>query len=441
LVSGMTLMIASRPPTGQAASRSRHRVAIIGGGFGGLDAARGLGSAGLDVTLLDRRNIHLFQPLLYQVATGGLSPGDISSPLRWVLRKHPNTRVWLAEVTGFDLAARRVLLADGAVEYDTLVVAAGAGPHYFGHDEWAGHAPGLKSIEDALEIRRRVLLAFERAERESDPRHVDALLTFVVVGGGPTGVELAGTLGELARDTLRKDFRSIDTTKTRILLLEGADRVLPPFPETLSVKCRRQLERLGVTVRTRTLVTGVSDQWVEVRSGDTTERIAARTVLWAAGVRAHPLGAAMAEAAGVATDRMGRLIVERDCTLPGHPEVFAIGDLAHFAHQTGQPLPGLAPVAMQQGRYVARTIRRRLAGKSVTPFRYRDKGQLATIGRAAAVADLGRHLRFSGYLAWLLWLFVHLMYLVGFQNRVLVFIQWAWHYFARNRGPRIIGHR
>lgn len=417
-----------------------HRVVVVGGGFGGLHVAKHLGRAPVEVTLLDRRNVHVFQPLLYQVATGGLSPGDIVSPLRWILRRQRNTRVWLAEVTGLDAAARRVSLRHGTVAYDTLVVAAGVGHHYFGHDEWAHLAPGLKTLEDATEIRRRVLLAFERAEREPDPVRRAALLTFVVVGGGPTGVELAGAVSELARDTLRKDFRAVDPAQSRIVLVEGVDRVLPTFPERLSARCRASLHRLGVTVRTETMVTELADGAATLRSGGRVERLAAATVLWAAGVKASPLGRTVADACGAQLDKQGRVIVEPDLTLRGHPEVFVIGDLANFSHQAGAPLPGVAPTAMQQGRYVARAIRRRLAGRPVKPFRYKNPGQLATIGRAAAVADLGRYRRFWGYPAWLLWLFVHLMYLVGFQNRVLVFIQWAWHYITRNRGARIIAH-
>lgn len=417
----------------------RHRVVIIGGGFGGLNAALGLRGAPADVLLLDRRNVHLFTPLLYQVATGGLSPADIVSPLRWVLRRQRNTRVWLAEVTRIDAASRRVALADGeAAEYDTLIVAAGTTHHYFGHQAWADSAPGLKSLEDAIRMRNRILSAFEAAEREPDSERRQALLTFVAIGGGPTGVELAGTLGELARDTLRRDFRAIDPRAARIVLVEGAERLLPVYPESLSEKCRRSLERLGVSVRTGTLVSNVTRHGVELRARGGTEWLPARTVLWAAGVAVSPLARQVAQATGAPTDSMGRFIVAPDCSLPAHPEIFVIGDLAHFAHQRGTPLPGLAPVAMQQGRYVARAIRRRLTGQPVRPFRYRDKGQLATIGRAAAVADLGKRLRFSGYPAWLLWLFVHIMYLVGFQNRVLVLIQWAWHYFTFNRGARII---
>ncbi len=414
-----------------------HRVVIVGGGFGGLTAAQALRRAPVDVTLVDRRNVHLFQPLLYQVATGGLSPGDIVSPLRWVLRRQRNTRVWLSDVTGIDPARRTVLFSDGTdLTYDTLVVATGVGNHYFGHGEWASRAPSLKTIEDAIEIRRRVLLAFEAAEREPDPRARAAWLTFVVVGGGPTGVELAGALSELARDTLRHDFRSIDPAGSRILLVEGVDRVLPTYPPSLSRKCYRSLERLGVTVRTGTFVTEITDVDVALKTASNRERIATRTVLWAAGVKATSLGAALAEKTDTKLDKAGRVIVEPDLSIPGHPDVFVIGDLA-YVEQDGAPLPGVAPVAMQQGRYVAKMIKHRLAGKPYRPFHYNDRGQLATIGRARAVADL-KGIRFSGYPAWLLWLFVHLMFLVEFQNRVLVLIQWAWHYFTRNRGARII---
>jgi NADH dehydrogenase len=417
---------------------ARHRVVIVGGGFGGLQAARALRRAAVDVTLLDQRNFHLFQPLLYQVATAGLSPADIAAALRWILRRQQNVRVWLARVKGVDVHERRVLLHDGDLAFDTLVVATGVRHHYFGHERWEALAPGLKTIEDALDIRRRVLRAFEMAECEADPARRRALLTFLIVGAGPTGVELAGAVAELARHTLRREFRSIDPAESRILLVEGAARVLPAYPENLSAKCARSLARLGVTVRTDTVVTDLSVGGVTLRSGSTTGTVAAHTVLWAAGITASLLGRALAEAAGIALDRLGRVIVEPDLTLPGHEDIFVIGDLAHFAHQTGEPLPGIAPVAMAQGRYVAAAIKRRLAGKPVPPFRYRDKGQLATIGRAAAVADFGS-VRFSGHFAWLLWLFVHLMYLVGFENRVLVFVRWAWNYVTRNRGARLIG--
>jgi NADH dehydrogenase len=420
-----------------------HKVVIVGGGFGGLNTARALRGAPVDLTLLDRRNVHLFQPLLYQVATGGLSPADIASPLRWILRRQRNCRVWLADVEDLDLARRRVILRNGGapevavVPYDTLVVATGAGNHYFGNDQWASLAPSLKTIEDAVEIRRRTLLAFESAEREPDPDRRREWMTFVVVGGGATGVELAGALSELARDTLRRDFRAIDPAASRIILVEGMDRVLPPFPRRLSDRSARSLGRLGVEVRTDTFVTDVTPTSVVVKAGARSERIATRTVLWAAGVRGSPLGGIVARATGATLDRAGRVEVGPDCSVAGHPNVFVIGDLAGFAGPDGQPLLGVAPVAMQQGRYVARVIRKRLRGAAAAPFTYRDKGMLATIGRAAAVARLGP-LEFSGYPAWLLWLFVHLMYLVGFQNRALVLIQWAWHYFTRNRGARII---
>lgn len=392
------------------------------------------------MTLIDRRNFHVFQPLLYQVATGGLSPSDIASALRWILRRQRNTSVWLSEVTGVDPVAREVRLADGGVvPYDTLVVATGVTHHYFGNESWEPSAPGLKTLEDATEIRSRVLRAFEAAERLPGTALTDGWLTFVIVGGGPTGVELAGAIAELARDTMRRDFRDIDPGQARVLLVEGTSRVLPHYPESLSAKARHSLERLGVTVRTHATVTDVDDRGVILRTDASIETVPARTVLWAAGVRASPLGKAVAEATGAACDRAGRIVVQPDLTIPGYPAIFVIGDLAHCAHQTGEPLPGVAPVAIQQGRYVADTIGRRLRGEATRPFHYFNRGELATIGRAAAVANFGR-LRFSGYPAWLLWLFVHLMYLVGFENRLLVFVQWAWNYVTRNRGARLIAH-
>jgi NADH dehydrogenase len=416
---------------------ARPHVVIVGGGFAGLYAAQLLKRAPVDVTLVDRRNFHLFQPLLYQVATGGLSPGDIASPLRWVLRKQRNARVLLAEVVDLDVDSRRVILADGAIGYDALVVASGTMHHYFGRDEWAEWAPGLKTIEDATHIRRRVLFAFEAAERELDPRRRRAWLTFAVVGGGPTGVELAGALGELAHDTLKKDFRRIDPREARILLIEGTDRVLPTYPPDLSERAARSLDRLGAIVRLSTSVTDIGEDGITVTTAGVTERIPTRCVLWAAGVRASPLGRALADWGGAELDGAGRVIVDTDLSVRGHPEIFVIGDLANYSHQTGKPLPGVAPVAMQQGRYVARLIRRRLQAKDLPPFRYFNRGSLATIGRAAAVADFGR-LHFSGFAAWFLWLAVHLMFLIEFENRLLVLIQWAWNYFTRNRGTRLI---
>jgi NADH:ubiquinone reductase (H+-translocating) len=414
-----------------------HRVVIIGGGFGGLYAAQALGHAPVQVTLIDRRNFHLFQPLLYQVATGGLSPGEIASPLRHVLRRHTNTEVLLAVMTDLDAVNRHVVLRDGEEGYDTLIVAAGASDSYFGNDQWEPLAPGLKTIEDATEIRSRILLAFEKAEREPDEEARRAWLTFVVVGAGPTGVELAGALGEIANDTLRHDFRRIDPSTARIFLVEGSDRVLPPYPPDLSAKAEDALIRMKLRPMLGALVTGIDETGVTVRRGNEIEHIPARTVLWAAGVQASPLGRTLAERAGAKLDRVGRVIVEPDLTIAGHPEILVIGDLANFAHQTGKPLPGVAPVAMQQGRYAAKLVRGRLSGKTLEPFHYWDKGSLATIGRAAAVADFGR-IHIDGYLAWLTWLFVHLMYLVEFDNRLLVLIQWAYNYFTRNRGARLI---
>ena len=414
-----------------------HRVVIIGGGFGGLSAARRLKNVSVDVTLIDRCNYHLFQPLLYQVATGALSPANIASPLRNILNRQKNARVLLAEATHIDVANRRVILSDGEIPYDTLIVATGASHQYFGHDDWEKFAPGLKTVEDATAMRRRILLAFETAEREPDPEKVRALLTFVIVGGGPTGAELAGALGEIANDTLRRDFRKIDPSGARIILVEGTERVLPTYPPQLSAAARQMLERLGVTVRTGTFVTDIRDGAVTVREGDRTETIPTRTILWAAGVLGSPLGRILATGAGAQFDRSGRVIVEPDLTLPGHPEIFVIGDLASFSHQTGAPLPGVAQPAIQEGRYVAGVIEARLWGDKIKPFHYLDKGNLATLGRAAAVADLNG-LKLSGVPAWLLWIFVHLLYIVEFQNRLLVFIQWAWFYFTYDRSARLI---
>ena len=412
------------------------RVVIIGGGFGGLYAAQSLRRAPVDLTLIDRRNFHLFQPLLYQVASGGLSPGEIASPLRYVLNQQRNTRVLLAEMIGIDVEGRRVLLNDGALQYDVLVVAGGATHHYFGHDDWAARALGLKSIEDATEIRSRILLAFEIAEREVDLARRHAWLTFVVVGAGPTGVELAGALAEIANDTLKHDFRAIHTPEAKIILLEAADRVLQPYPPVLSARAKQSLERLGVTVRLGATVAHVGDDGVMVRSGEREEYITSRTVLWAAGVQASPVAALLAQATNAPTDRQGRILVEPDLSLPGYPEIFAIGDMVHV-EQDGVLLPGIAPVAMSEGRYVARRIARQVAGKPVRPFRYFHKGQMATIGRSKAVCDL-RIVRYSGLPAWLTWLFVHLLYLVEFDNRLLVAIEWAYNYFTRNRGARLI---
>ncbi len=414
-----------------------HHVVIIGGGFGGLNVARALRRASVQVTLLDRRNFHLFQPLLYQVATGGLSPANIAAPLRRILRRQRNARVLLAEATDIDVRRRSVVLLDGEVPYDTLVVATGVSHHYFGHDEWGTIAPGLKTIEDAITIRRKLLLAFEAAEREPDrSRHAECL-TFVIVGGGPTGVELAGAFAEIARDTLRHEFRSIDPTEARILLVEATERILPAYVSKLSEKARQSLERLGVHVLTNTTVSDVQPDGVTLRKSDVREFVPARTILWAAGVQASPLGTTLAEQTGAELDRVGRLVVEPDMTLRDHPEIIVMGDLAHYNDERGQPLPGVAAVAIQQGWYAGKLIERRLRGETVDAFRYRNRGSMATIGRAAAVADLGR-IKLSGYPGWLAWLFVHLTNLIGYENRLLVMLQWAWNYFTRNRAARLI---
>ena len=404
-------------------------VVIVGGGFGGLNAARALSHHPVRVTLLDRRNYHLFQQLLYQVASAALSPADIATPLRSILRKARNISVLLAEAQKVDLTGRRLTLDQGELSYDALILAAGAGHSYFGHDDWELLAPGLKTLEDALEIRRRVLLAFEAAEREPDGAERRALLTFVIVGAGPTGVELAGALAEIARETIAHDFRTIDPTQARVILLEGGPRILPSFPESLSARAQIALSHLGVETRTGSVVTRITPDAVWVGG----EQIRSRAVLWAAGVAAAPL----ARSLGAPLDRAGRVLVEPDLSIPGHPEAFVIGDLAAFLHQTGQPLPGLAPVAIQQGRAVADNVWRRLRGEPTRPFHYVDKGSMAAIGRAKAVAVVGR-LRLWGFPAWLAWLLVHIMFLIGFRNRFLVLFEWAWAYFTYQRGARLI---
>ena len=415
-----------------------HRVVIIGGGFGGLGAAQSLKNTPVQVTLIDRRNFHLFQPLLYQVATGWLSPANIASTLRATLRRQKNARVLLGEAVDIDAKERRVVLSDGSVEYDTLIVATGSSHHYFGNASWEKIAPGLKTVEDATEIRRRIFVAFEAAERESDREKLKALLTFIVVGAGPTGVELAGALGEIANDTLKYDFRSIDPSKARILLVEGGERILPSYPSQLSGKATEFLVALGVNVDVKTVVTELDQESVTVKRGETVERIPCRTVIWAAGVQASSLGQLLAKAGGGQVDRQGRIIVEPDLTIAGHPEIFVIGDLANYSHQGGRPLPGVAPVAMQQGEYVARSIEDRIMRKDGgAAFKYHDRGSMAIIGRASAVAHLGKF-QCAGFFAWLMWLFVHLVQLVEFENKVLVLIQWGWYYFSRNRAARLI---
>lgn len=414
-----------------------HRVVILGGGFGGLRAAQALQKAPVVVTLIDRRNFHLFQPLLYQVATGTLSPANIASPLRSLVKKQANVHVLLAEAVDLDATHRVLHLADGELAYDTLIVAAGARHHYFGHAEWATHAPGLKAIEDATDIRRRVFAAFEKAEREGDAAKRAALLTFVVVGGGPTGVELAGALAEIARHTLPREFRHIDTATARIVLVEAGPRILPSFAPELSAKAVTALTELGVTVRTDTAVADITGTHVLLRAGTQEERLATHTVLWGAGVQGSPIGKAIAAATGAALDRADRIAVGADCSIAGHPEIFVIGDLARVGGIDTPPLPGVAPVAMQQGAYVADLIRARLDNRTLPPFHYRDPGSMATIGRRLAIAQIGRW-KLSGTLAWLAWLFVHLMALVRYENRLLVLAQWGWHYLTWNRNARLI---
>lgn len=405
---------------------------IVGGGFGGLYAARALEHVDVQVTVLDRRNHHVFQPLLYQVASAALSPGDIASPIRWILRRQKNVEVLLADVQRVDPGRRIVVLADGEIGYDFLILATGATHAYFGHEEWQVMAPGLKTLEDALEIRRRVLLAYERAERESDPAKRIPLLTFVVIGGGPTGVELAGALAEISRLSLARDFRHFDPTSARIILIEAGLSILSTFPEMLRQAALEDLKRLGVDVRTGKAVTNVVDGRVDLGN----ESIEAATVLWAAGVAASPVGLTL----GVPTDRAGRVIVQPDLTIPGHADVFVIGDLASFTGPNGRPLPGVAQVAIQMGRHAAANIRRALQRQPYQLFVYRDLGNLATIGRASAIADFG-WLRLKGWIAWLVWLFVHILNLIGFRNRIVVLIQWAWAYFSYQRAIRLIaGH-
>ncbi len=413
-----------------------HRVVILGGGFGGLYAAKTLRRAPVEVTLVDRRNFHLFQPLLYQVATGSLSPGEIAAPLRAVLHNQKNACVLMGDAVDLDAENRKLILADGEVPYDTLIVATGAQNFFFGHGDWEKLAPGLKSIEDATAIRHKLLYAFEAAERESDPALRREWLTFVIVGAGPTGVELAGALAEIAHDTLRHDFRSIHPEESRILLLDGTPHVLSSYPVSLSVEAERLLIRLGVRPRNGVRVTSIDAHGVVLNTPSGQERIETRTVLWAAGVAPSDFGKVLARRAGAPLDKQGHVLVDAQLTVPNRPEIFVIGDLAHF-EQKGKVLPGVAPVAIQQGNYAARAILRRLDARPVKPFHYFNKGSLAVIGRRAGVADFGA-LRFHGAIAWLLWLFVHLMYLVEFRNRLIVFIRWGFQYVTFDRGARII---
>jgi NADH:ubiquinone reductase (H+-translocating) len=426
--------------------KSKPRIVIVGCGFGGLEAARALKDAAVDITLVDKTNHHLFQPLLYQVATAGLPAPAIAAPVRHLFRRQVNVTTLLGEVTAIDVQGRRVLLADGgALPYDHLIVSAGATHSYFGHDEWAALAPGLKTLDDAFEIRRRILLAFELAEKETDPARRAALLTFVVVGGGPTGVEMAGTMAEIARDTLPGEFRRIDPAAARILLLEGGSRVLQAMPETLSRRAAEQLVKLGVEVHLHARLTAIDGEGVQVANAGTPQTIPSRCVIWAAGVAASPLGQQLAKAAGAAVDRAGRVSVEPDLSLPGHAEISVIGDLAaarsFVPGREPKAVPGVSPAAKQMGRAAAANILLRIAGKPTHAFRYRDYGNLATIGRNAAVVDLttpAGSLRFSGYFAWLFWLFAHIYFLIGFRNRVVVLIDWASAYWSKQRYARVI---
>lgn len=414
-------------------------IVIIGGGFGGLYAAQHLKHAPAQISLLDRRNFHLFQPLLYQVATGGLSPANISAPLRAILKAQKNTSVLLAEVVDINPQTRTLTFSDGeSLNYDYLIVATGASHNYFGNAHWEKHAPGLKTIEDATEIRRRVLLAFEAAERESDPVLRKAWLRFVVIGGGPTGVELAGALAEIAHETLKDNFRKINPADAEILLIEAGERILAPYAPELSEKARLALEKLGARVKLKTAVTDIQAGQITLKYQDQSQELKTQTILWGAGVQASPLGKVLAQGTGVELDRAGRVKVEPDLSLPGHPEIFVIGDLACLI-QDGKQVPGVAPAAMQAGKYVARLLQQKIHNPQVktTPFHYLDKGSMATIGRSLAVVQVGK-LQFSGLLAWLMWLFIHILYLVEFTNRLMVLMQWGWNYLSRNRSARLI---
>lgn len=412
-------------------------VVIVGGGFAGLYAAKDLGNAPVKVTLIDKRNFHLFQPLLYQVATGSLSPADISSPLRLVVGRNDNTHVILDEVVDINPTEQQVIMREGVLNYDKLIIATGVSHHYFGNEQWEKDAPGLKSIENALDIRRRIFLAFEEAEKVPSLVEKQEWLTFVIVGGGPTGVELAGAIAEIAHKVIKNDFQDIDTTKTKILLIEGMKRILPPYPAELSAKAQESLEHLGVTVLTNRIVTNIDDNTITIRHGEEIEIIKARTTLWAAGVKAGSLAEIIAERTNAKTDRSGRIMVESNLSINNYPNIFIVGDLAHFAHQDNKPLPGIAPVAMEEGRYVAKLIKAQLKGETIPDFSYVDKGSLAVIGDNYAVVNLG-FVKLSGFVAWLIWVFAHIYYLIEFDNKLIVMIQWAWNYLTRGRGARLI---
>ncbi|WP_298907260.1 NAD(P)/FAD-dependent oxidoreductase [uncultured Nostoc sp.] len=417
-----------------------HQVVIVGGGFGGLYAAKGLNTANVNVTLIDKRNFHLFQPLLYQVATGTLSPSDISAPLRSVFKKSKNTKVLLGEVNNIDPKAQQVFLGDEVVPYDTLIVATGANHSYFGKENWEKVAPGLKSVEDAIEMRRRIFGAFEAAEKETNPEIRRAFLTFVIVGGGPTGVELAGAIAELAHKTLKEDFRSINTSETKILLLQGGPRILPHIAPELSKSAAVALQKLGVELHTHTRVTNIEGDIVTFKKGNEFTEITSKTILWAAGVQGSPMGKVLAESTGVECDYSGRVIVEPDLSIEGYDNIFVIGDLANFTHQDSKVLPGVAPVAKQQGEYVGKLIQRRLKGHTLPQFHYNDVGSLAMIGQNLAVVDLG-FIKLTGFLAWAFWLLVHIYFLIEFDTKLLVVFQWAWNYITRNRRSRLITGR
>ncbi|MEM7761478.1 MAG: NAD(P)/FAD-dependent oxidoreductase [Cyanobacteria bacterium P01_A01_bin.40] len=417
--------------------KSVHHVVIVGGGFGGLYAAQTLAKEQVKVTLIDKRNFHVFQPLLYQVATGGLSPTNISSPLRGILKRNKNIEVLMGEVKKIDSQQQTVILRSREINYDSLIVATGASHQYFGHQEWADKAPGLKTVEDALEMRRRIFIAFESAEKETDPKKRQAWLTFAIIGGGPAGVELAGALAELAHGTLKDDFRNFNTKEAKIILIQSSERILPSYSPSLSAKAKTSLEQLGVTVMTGTRVVDMNTQTIDVRHDGEIESIRARTVLWTAGMKASAMAQHLAESTGADLDRTGRVIVDSNFNVSGADNIYVIGDLANYSHQEGKPLPGVAPVAMQSGKYVARLITSRLEGETIAPFRYWDWGSLAVIGKHAAVVDMG-FFKLSGFLAWAFWMFIHVFYLLEFDNKLIVIIQWVWNYFTSGKGARMI---
>ena len=414
------------------------KVVIVGGGFGGLYTAKALKQSSVQVTLIDKRNFHLFQPLLYQVATGGLSPSDIASPLRLILRQYKNVQVLLNSVVDLKPKDKQIILDDDkSISYDILILATGSTHHYFGNDQWENHAPGLSTVEDALEIRNRVFGAFEAAEKENDPIKRQAWLTFVIVGGGPTGVELAGAVAEIANSSMNGNFNNFTPKDAKIILIEGLERVLPPYPTELSSKAEQELCNLGVTIHTQSMVTSISENNIVLRKGEKYEQITSHTILWAAGVKASSIGKKLAEKTGAQIDRAGRVIVEPDLSIIGFPDIFVIGDLSSFSHQNNKPLPGIAPVAMQQAKYVAKLIQKQLKGESLPSFVYKDYGSMAVIGKNKAVADF-KFIKLSGFLAWFIWIWVHIYYLIEFDNKLVVLIQWIWNYFTQGRGSSVI---